>query len=470
MGPVRTEKSRDKNDKAKEEKLLKLRRDRSNKTEEKDLVSKELEELIKKHSEFSATDLDDDEKKTAFEAAKADIQRKKDLLKTYDNDLELLNSNEAQLMDGVEETGTAASEVKQEDGSLIDPTGEGTDPLNPIEIEDQLDLMRPSETRPTAEMKDPDKYREVIAVKNGQGKKIGIVKYGPANASVFRREDGVFAEGIKDISNPTSRLGEKVEYVHGVKKWAMTRRNVVSIQGIAFPEDCSVKDLSPSRKAGDRYVPTDVFIKWTDGKGNFDKSWETRTTFRRVWGKQGKGPDYAIYEAAKFAESRFNEWKRGERRSASRSPTPAFFKSHALKGKGKEKAERGQSKKKRKVGKRESRKRRNETDDEDSQDDVTDNSSDSEGDSDSEEDNSSDSSSDSSDSDDENISDSDDEGGNKKGHKKRGKKDKGKKSSKSRIVRGQWEMEWAYKRGKDIRKLSKKDLEKMHKDFKRFKS
>lgn len=89
--------------------------------------------------------------------------------------------------------------------------GHGKSPSDPI-TEDEMDLLKPSQHQPTSGLENPDQYRELIVVKNGiGGGKIGIVKYGPPNAAIFRREDvtGFDLSNVKDISIPSTRLGEK---------------------------------------------------------------------------------------------------------------------------------------------------------------------------------------------------------------------------------------------------------------------
>ncbi|MCJ1274809.1 hypothetical protein MMC21_002607 [Puttea exsequens] len=199
----------------------------------------------------------------------------------------------------------------------------GNDSSNPITDED-MDLLRPESHQPISGLKDAQKYRHVEIVKGGRGNQIlGIVRYGPTNAPIYRREDltGARIDGVKDITDPKDRPGENYQYENDRKVWKLSRQNLVSIQGVAFPQEKKLKRLNPSWKGRIVWMPTDVLIKWSLD-GEVHKSWETRTVFRRLWGKQGRGPDWAIYEAAKYAERRFASWRKGERRTQSRSATP----------------------------------------------------------------------------------------------------------------------------------------------------
>ena len=207
----------------------------------------------------------------------------------------------------------------------------GDDAENPIVVDDDWDLIRPTETQPTAGIPNAEQYRSCVCVKNGVGRgKIGIFKYGPRNRPVYRREE-IEPEDYKtttDISEPAKRLGEQYERgEYSRKVWTVTRKNFVSVQGVAFPDGCNLRDLDPSR-FGDRVpCPVDVLIKWkiqSKDKESWkeEKSWETRTVFRRVWGKQGDGPDTTLFRAAKRAEIRFNLWYNGLEKAKDQSPTP----------------------------------------------------------------------------------------------------------------------------------------------------
>lgn len=260
--------------------------------------------------------------------------------------------------------------------------GHGKTPSNPV-TEDEMDLLKPSHHQPTSDLENPDQHRELIVVKNGiGGGKIGIVKYGPPNAAIFRREDvtGFDLSDVKDISIPDTRLGGKCEYVQNKKVWQYTRRDLISIQGVALPESRTLKDLKRKRRGDGVHMPIDILIKWkkNDAVG-VEHSWETTTSFRRIWGNHGDGADAAIKQAAGYAEKRFNEWKKGERPARNRSPTvdPEFGKSkskHASKSKkttqkSKKTATKGKNKKGHTIKTRTSKKRKDDEEEEDEDED-----------------------------------------------------------------------------------------------------
>lgn len=63
-------------------------------------------------------------------------------------------------------------------------------------------------------------------------------------------------------------------------------------------------------------------VVWTDNT----KTWETRTTVRRLFGPGNKAGDKKILENAYLTIGRYAEVKRGERPALSRSPTPGVGK------------------------------------------------------------------------------------------------------------------------------------------------
>ena len=106
---------------------------------------------------------------------------------------------------------------------------------NPITEED-MDLIRPESHQPISGLKDPDKYRHIECTKNWrQNRKLGIVRYGPKNASIYRREDvsDMDLNDVPDITKPSDRPGERHEYRSNRKIWTLTRQNLISIQGVA---------------------------------------------------------------------------------------------------------------------------------------------------------------------------------------------------------------------------------------------
>lgn len=218
----------------------------------------------------------------------------------------------------------------------------GHDASNPITEDDLPDLLKLDDKFPTGNLKDPAKERRLVVVKNGiGGSKIGIVRYGPPNRSIYNREDvtGLDITGVQDISEGMNRLGEQYSRDSmGRKIWTYNRRDLVSIQGVALPPNVTLKELKKKRPGDKVYMPVDVLIKWNHNKaGTFQHSWETRTSFKRIWGRSGAGPDAAIAQAAEYADTRFQEWKSeqplAEARDGSPTPDPDFRKSRSKRDK-----------------------------------------------------------------------------------------------------------------------------------------
>lgn len=279
---------------------------------------------------------------------------------------------------------------------------------NPIDLEEELDLVTSEQSQPTAGIPDSDQHRKVLLWKRKSGGgRIAIVQYGPLNSAVYRREDVSQSDDLSqvhDYSDPKLRLGEQAAYEDGRKVWKVTRRNFISVQGVAFPDTATYKDLNPKRKKSQHWMHTDVFIKWKTDEGIM-KSWETRTTFRRVWGKNKDDADDAIYRAAIWAEENFQEWKRGVRRAASRSPSqnPITAENNPANKKQKKKGKKGKGRSKRSRDQDEE----GDSDDNDDDDDDSDNDNRDSENSDSEDSDSEDS--DSEDSDDSDSEDNDDD-------------------------------------------------------------
>lgn len=374
----------------------------------------------------------------------------------------------------VSQNGSSASnpvEIKTEKAS--NPTafrGHGKTPSNPI-TEDEMDLLKPSHHQLTSDLENPDQHRELIVVKNGiGGDKIGIVKYGPPNAAIFRREDvtGFDLSDVKDISIPGTRLGEKCEYVQNKKVWEYTRHDLISIQGVALPESRTLKDLKRKRRGDGVYMPIDILIKWkkNDAVG-VEHSWETTTSFRRIWGNHGDGADAAIKQAAGYAEKRFNEWKKGERPARNRSPTvdPEFGKSkskHASKSKkttqkSKKTATKGKNKKGHTIKTRTSKKRKDDEEEED-EDEDEDEDGDEDKDGDEDEDEDEDSEDEEDEEEDEDSEDGEDEDENENGKQKSKSKSKARERTEKEGVR-KFKEAWCMMNhyGKPFERLSTKE-------------
>ena len=369
MPRERVKKERDKRDgDALKERMAVAKLDKKKEKDNLKKHNKKLQENQAIVTAFTPEDLRDPDKKRRHDDAKAEIEKVEKSIIECSAGLKQLSDEVENLedeMEGVEETGetlagpssqstsqetaegSSSQSTSQEtpegqepaEGSssesrLQGSSGEGTADQPILVPEEDLIILKPNNYKPTSGLPDSEaeKYREVVAVKNGQGGgRIGIVKYGPRNAPVYRREDitGDDFPGVEDISNPLDRPGERFKYESDSKRkvWFLNHNQLAHVQGVAFPESSTLKDLDPKRqlpRGREVRFPLDILIVWNtpiDEAGN-KKSWETFSTFRRIWGRQRESPESAIFDAATFAQRRFSEWKRHERRSLSRSPTP----------------------------------------------------------------------------------------------------------------------------------------------------
>jgi hypothetical protein len=158
-----------------------------------------------------------------------------------------------------------------------------------------------------------------------------INKSGPKNAPRYRIEnnaaDAKYEEELppnEKISNKKNRFGE-VENDAGKHKY--TKRHVDDILGVAWavpanthPDnelDLLDPSLVDSTKRGRKFVETRILIRW-DIEGKLKVAWETRTTMRRLYKKDG---DQVIYDAACDGESRCEQVTGGTRYAKDRSPS-----------------------------------------------------------------------------------------------------------------------------------------------------
>lgn len=155
----------------------------------------------------------------------------------------------------------------------------------------------------------------------GRGEVV-INAYGPLNARIHRLEPGsdIFdREHVVNFSAAVNRLGEAKPDGYYIRRG----HEVKTIQGVAFRGMDKLQNINPATHGpgAARYPETQVLLKWNIG-GETKKSWETRSTIRRLW-KNKANADKAIFEAATRAEKRHDEWKNGQREAKEKSPTPA---------------------------------------------------------------------------------------------------------------------------------------------------
>ena len=156
-----------------------------------------------------------------------------------------------------------------------------------------------------------------------------VVRVGPNNAGIYFIR---FTEG-KDHSEPDKRFAEVDKDGRG---HTFKLRDLVSLMGVAFTSkefdlDLIDPDLVKTGPSGRKYPTTYVWAKWKiDGK--IEKSWETRTAIRRLYGnrKCESEPlifeaDRNIFETARRNLERYQEFTEGRRPGTSKSPTPAAY-------------------------------------------------------------------------------------------------------------------------------------------------
>ncbi|KAK7928418.1 hypothetical protein PG985_005416 [Apiospora marii] len=188
----------------------------------------------------------------------------------------------------------------------------------------------------------------------GMGHKQIILRDGPPNAARYRvMPQNQFPTTVtqdKKMNLRNNRPGE--EKVDG--EWVVKKGTPLTIQGVAwiYPNnhDCPIQLLNPDnwpiangKNAGTKRSPFTLIRVKLETETGFVRSWETRSTVRRILGNakttlskdlmigesvlipktQSIGlADAAIIIGAKFCEIRHGEWEKKERRSLDRSPSP----------------------------------------------------------------------------------------------------------------------------------------------------
>ena len=165
---------------------------------------------------------------------------------------------------------------------------------------------------------------EVIGYRpGGRGSTMVVVKNGPRNAPIYKEIPAAQAPASfsKDdsVCLTDERVGEKK--THGVYEYRREHCKMLQGVAIAYPNDEKFPEklLHPASK-GKRY-PAGSYAIWWQKDGKEFRTWETRTTFRRVWPGDNKVADMAIYNAFTIAMKRYQEVVDGTRRPEDRSPT-----------------------------------------------------------------------------------------------------------------------------------------------------
>ena len=204
--------------------------------------------------------------------------------------------------------------------------------------EDEMPVMTVSDYKSL--MGRPSTGREVIAWKPGGGRRgdMVITRYGPKSHPMFRIErasevDGFDSENIPDITNiepQPYRIGERKQG----RKWCYDYKHVDGIVAVAYTprdDDKPLETINPAwyaRHPKKRYAETQILIQWKNiaGKeGEKPRTWETRTTARRVCpmrGKKGEA-DKMFYERAKECETKYAIWLKDNSTGRDVTMTPA---------------------------------------------------------------------------------------------------------------------------------------------------
>ncbi|KAK6609665.1 hypothetical protein H4I96_03596 [Botrytis cinerea] len=158
-----------------------------------------------------------------------------------------------------------------------------------------------------------------------------LTRNGPSNASSYRMERATDTDANFEKKDHEDIMDQRLGDIKTGRQYDYRKVHAQTIQGIApFVDGKNIDYGSSAEEILEQLIPdlpgrpidVQILVKWyKDGK--VEKTWETRTTIRRIWGLH-KG-DTAIYEAFKYQERRYAEYLAGEREGNSRSPTPGNF-------------------------------------------------------------------------------------------------------------------------------------------------
>ena len=140
-----------------------------------------------------------------------------------------------------------------------------------------------------------------------------LVRYGTEDAPTFRLVPGA-SSGDWSLDDTRNIVTEQRGNIKENGKWRWTEAYVRRYAHVAWKpyeedQDDALDSLHPRQlgKLGNA-PPTYVFVFWSDGV----KTWETRTTLRRLIGRDQQKADWAIYHRAKVQENRYLEQKQAE--------------------------------------------------------------------------------------------------------------------------------------------------------------
>ncbi|KAF4338873.1 hypothetical protein FBEOM_7224 [Fusarium beomiforme] len=173
--------------------------------------------------------------------------------------------------------------------------------------------------------------RKTDCITLGKTKKdVYINAYGRKGARIYKIEDQPDSKcNVKELPE-INGFGKQLGMLKDATgKYIYTRRHVAAVYGIAFQDDVEngvygPDSLDPAEKGDRRWADMYVWIGWRnpDKPDMETRSWETRTTARRLWRKK---TDMMIFMAAWEADKRYND--SGER-AMSREVTPSLIQNY----------------------------------------------------------------------------------------------------------------------------------------------
>lgn len=161
-------------------------------------------------------------------------------------------------------------------------------------------------------------------------KDLYINGYGRKHARIYKIEDqprfNCNEDELPVINDFNVQLGMRK---NKAGQFIYTKRHIVDVYGVAFEDDVQngvygPDVLDPAEKGDQRWSPMYVWIAWRDPDDPkvVTRTWETRTTARRLW--RGKA-DMMLYLAAWEADKRYND---SGVRSMSRDVTPGLIRNY----------------------------------------------------------------------------------------------------------------------------------------------
>jgi hypothetical protein len=221
------------------------------------------------------------------------------------------------------------------------PLGEGPTPT--VEVTDEREEMNNGrEGGPLYTLDDlrkalgQEEMGTVVAWRQAGGnQRVVISRYGPRKARKYRLQkaadaDGSWQEDKVDMYTKKSlRFGamkdDNNKFIHGGSE----AKGIVAVAWYFNDDDEEPEKLmlpktrpkpTPGTRRAPLYVECQSMVQWEiDGEEKF--SWETRDTIVRLY-KSATTADNLIYLYAQYQGVRHREWKRTERKSEDRSPTP----------------------------------------------------------------------------------------------------------------------------------------------------